>query len=133
MALITPSFITVNPNYTEPGIILPYSQASGAFETIAQGQPLVFSSQPGVQYVVATATSASNQATLTANYGGTTNGAATVTEPGAGSSAKGASPPIQKAACHPWAGIRREARNPPTTPPVAIPAPTPKSRSTQAR
>ena len=58
-------------------------------QTLAQGQPLVFSSQPGVQYFVATATSASNQATLTANYGGTTNGAATVTEPGAGSSAKG--------------------------------------------
>jgi hypothetical protein len=40
MALITPSYITVNPNYMEPGIILPYSQASGAFETIAEGQPL---------------------------------------------------------------------------------------------
>ena len=40
MALITPSYVTVNPNYTEPGIILPYSQASGAFEMIAQGQPL---------------------------------------------------------------------------------------------
>ena len=40
MALITPSYVTVNPHYMEPGIILPYSQASGAFATIAQGQPL---------------------------------------------------------------------------------------------
>ena len=39
MALITPSYTTVNPNYIEPGILLPYSQASGAFETIASGQP----------------------------------------------------------------------------------------------
>lgn len=41
MGLISPSFVTVNPNYVEPGIILPYSQASGAFETIYTGQPLV--------------------------------------------------------------------------------------------
>lgn len=38
--LITPSYIQVNPNFTEPGIILPYSQASGAFETLADSQPL---------------------------------------------------------------------------------------------
>jgi len=40
MANIAPSFVTVNPSYTEPGLLLPYSQASGAFETIAEGQPL---------------------------------------------------------------------------------------------
>lgn len=38
--LITPSYVQVNPNYTEPGIILPYSQVSGAFETLADAQPL---------------------------------------------------------------------------------------------
>ena len=41
MASIAPSYITVNPNYMEPGIILPYVQASGAFDLIAEGQPLV--------------------------------------------------------------------------------------------
>jgi hypothetical protein len=38
---ISPSFAIVNPSYIEPGIILPYVQASGAFDTLADGQPLV--------------------------------------------------------------------------------------------
>jgi hypothetical protein len=38
---ISPSFAIVNPSYFEPGIILPYVQASGAFDTLADGQPLV--------------------------------------------------------------------------------------------
>ena len=41
MGNIAPSFLMVNPNYIEPGLLLPYVQASGAFETIAEGQPLV--------------------------------------------------------------------------------------------
>jgi hypothetical protein len=41
MANIAPSFVMVNPNYVEPGILLPYVQASGAFETLAEGEPLV--------------------------------------------------------------------------------------------
>ena len=41
MANIAPSFVTVNPNFTDPGILLPYSQASGAFELLAEGEPLV--------------------------------------------------------------------------------------------
>lgn len=41
MANIAPSFVTVNPNYTMPEILLPYSQASGAFETLATGEPLI--------------------------------------------------------------------------------------------
>lgn len=40
MANIAPSFTIVNPSYIDPGILLPYSQASGAFETLAEGQPL---------------------------------------------------------------------------------------------
>lgn len=40
MANLAPAFITVNPNFIEPGILLPYSQASGAFDTLADGQPL---------------------------------------------------------------------------------------------
>lgn len=39
MANIAPSFVTVNPSYVEPGLLLPYSQASGAFETVYDGQP----------------------------------------------------------------------------------------------
>lgn len=35
------AFVTVNPSYMEPGILLPYMQASGAFETLATGEPLV--------------------------------------------------------------------------------------------
>lgn len=58
-------------------------------QTLAQGSPVVFSSQPGVQYFIAQAGSAQTNYVLTANYGGTTNGAATVTVPGAGSSAVG--------------------------------------------
>ena len=38
---IAPSFVMVHPNYTEPGIILPYAQASGAFDLLAGGEPKV--------------------------------------------------------------------------------------------
>lgn len=41
MANIAPAFVTVNPSFIEPGLLLPYMQASGAFETLAEGQPLV--------------------------------------------------------------------------------------------
>lgn len=41
MANVASSFTIVNPSYIDPGILLPYSQASGAFETLAEGQPLV--------------------------------------------------------------------------------------------
>ena len=40
MANIAPSFITVNPSYTMPELLLPYSQASGAFDLLATGEPL---------------------------------------------------------------------------------------------
>lgn len=40
MANIAPAFVTVNPSYIEPGLLLPYAQASGAFDLIAEGQPL---------------------------------------------------------------------------------------------
>jgi hypothetical protein len=39
MANIAPAFQIVSPSFIEPGIILPYVQASGAFETIYDGQP----------------------------------------------------------------------------------------------
>lgn len=41
MAIIAPSFLSVNPSYTEPGVLLPYIQASGAFDILAGGEPLV--------------------------------------------------------------------------------------------
>lgn len=41
MGLNASAFVTVNPSFTEPEIILPYSQASGAFDTIMDGQPRV--------------------------------------------------------------------------------------------
>jgi hypothetical protein len=41
MANITPSFVMVHPSFVEPGVILPYTQVSGAFETLANGEPLV--------------------------------------------------------------------------------------------
>ncbi len=41
MSNIASSFIQVNPSYVEPGILLPYVQASGAFDLLASGEPLV--------------------------------------------------------------------------------------------
>jgi len=40
MANIAPSFAIVNPSYIDPGILLPYTQASGAFDLLPEGQPL---------------------------------------------------------------------------------------------
>lgn len=57
-------------------------------QNLAQGSQLVFSSQAGTVYFLAQAASGT-VGTLTQNYGGTSNGAATATVPGAGSSAVG--------------------------------------------
>jgi hypothetical protein len=38
---IAPAYVTLNPNYTMPELLLPYSQASGAFETLPDGEPMV--------------------------------------------------------------------------------------------
>jgi hypothetical protein len=40
MPNISPAFVTVNPSYMMPETLLPYSQASGAFETLATGRPM---------------------------------------------------------------------------------------------
>lgn len=39
MANLAPSFVMVNPHYLEPGIILPYAQASGFLDLLYDGQP----------------------------------------------------------------------------------------------
>lgn len=39
MTLNAGAFVTVNPSFIEPELILPYSQASGAFDTIEGGKP----------------------------------------------------------------------------------------------
>lgn len=41
MAALTPAYTTVNPSYIAPDLIIGYQQASGAFETLASGNPLV--------------------------------------------------------------------------------------------
>jgi hypothetical protein len=41
MPLQSPAFVTVNPSYIMPEIVLPYSQASGAWDLLAGGEPLV--------------------------------------------------------------------------------------------
>ena len=41
MAAITPSFVRVSPSYVMPDFILAYSQASGAFELLAGGDPMI--------------------------------------------------------------------------------------------
>jgi hypothetical protein len=41
MPISAPSFVQVNPNFTDPGLLLPYTQASGAFDVLAGGAPLV--------------------------------------------------------------------------------------------
>jgi len=38
---IAASFVTLNPNYMLPELLLPYSQASGAFELLPTGEPMV--------------------------------------------------------------------------------------------
>lgn len=39
MPNIANAYVTLNPSYTMPEILLPYSQASGAFDTLAGGEP----------------------------------------------------------------------------------------------
>lgn len=41
MANIAPAFITVNPNYMEPEMVVAYNQASGAFDTLPGAAPRV--------------------------------------------------------------------------------------------
>ena len=41
MAFISPAYVTVNPAFHMPEILLPYSQASGAFELLPGGEPAV--------------------------------------------------------------------------------------------
>jgi hypothetical protein len=40
MGNISPSFAIVNPSYIEPGLLLPFTQATAAFETLAASAPL---------------------------------------------------------------------------------------------
>lgn len=40
MGFISPAQVMVAPSFIEPGVLLPYTQASGAFETLADSQPL---------------------------------------------------------------------------------------------
>ncbi len=40
MANIAQAQLMLSPSFIEPGILLPYTQSSGAFETLADGQPL---------------------------------------------------------------------------------------------
>ena len=40
MGIIAPSFEIVSPSFIEPGIIMPYFQASGAFGLLGGGKPL---------------------------------------------------------------------------------------------
>lgn len=41
MANIANAFVTINPSYMMPELLLQYSQASGAFDLLATGEPLV--------------------------------------------------------------------------------------------
>lgn len=41
MGVIAPAFITVNPSFTMPELLLPYTQASGAFDLLPRGEPEV--------------------------------------------------------------------------------------------
>lgn len=41
MSNIAPAFVTLNPSYTMPELLLPYTQASGAFDLLPTGEPLV--------------------------------------------------------------------------------------------
>jgi hypothetical protein len=54
-------------------------------QSLAQGTPVVFTSQPGVEYFIAQAITSATVAQLTVAYSGTTNGSTTTTLPGQGS------------------------------------------------
>lgn len=41
MGNISPAYVQVNPSYTDPGVLLPYVQMSGAFDTLYGGEPQV--------------------------------------------------------------------------------------------
>jgi hypothetical protein len=41
MPLIAPAYVTINPSMMLPDILLPYSQASGAFDLLPNGEPRV--------------------------------------------------------------------------------------------
>lgn len=41
MPLIAPTFVQINPSYMMPEVILPYTQASGAFDLLPGGEPMV--------------------------------------------------------------------------------------------
>src|SRR6516164_5664293 len=41
MANISPAFVQVHPSYMMPDTLMPYSQASGAFELLASGAPMI--------------------------------------------------------------------------------------------
>ena len=41
MANISPAYVQVHPSYMMPDTLMPYSQASGAFELLASGSPLI--------------------------------------------------------------------------------------------
>jgi len=41
MANISPAFVQVHPSFMMPDTLMPYSQASGAFELLASGAPLI--------------------------------------------------------------------------------------------
>lgn len=40
MGTFAPSFVTLNPSFTMPEVLMPYFQASGAFDCLAGGEPL---------------------------------------------------------------------------------------------
>lgn len=50
MGIASPAYVTVNPSFTMPQLLLPYSQASGAFKLLATGAPLTNLGE-GDQYV----------------------------------------------------------------------------------
>jgi hypothetical protein len=41
MALLTPAYVTVNPSFMEPELLLPYNQSSGAFDCLPDAAPRV--------------------------------------------------------------------------------------------
>jgi len=66
----SPSYVNVNPSFTEPGLLLPYTQASGAFDCLGGGEPLtrlsdgdlyVYVNRIDVRTKVASGTAAYNQ------------------------------------------------------------------------
>ena len=102
MANIAPAQVIVNPSYIEPGILLPYSQASGAFDTLAEGQPLTRLSDGDLYVYIKRIDMRSEVAAGQSAYNIRTSANGIGVESGPASQRSNTPPTSPAARCRPW-------------------------------